>query len=96
MRVILGRANYELLVLVGDTYQIEAIEFGNWFDSVCELTKPYRSDSAALLRLWSNVRKMKDDIFELLKTYSYSTDLDATIFTPAAENEIVLCLNERE
>lgn len=102
MRLILSRANYELLVLVGDTYQIEAIEFGNWFDtvrgflptaSVCELTKPYRSDSAALLRLWNDVRKMEDDIFELLQTYSYSADLDATIFTPAAENEIVLCLN---
>lgn len=102
MRLILSRANYELLVLVGDTYQIEAIEFGNWFDavrfflpkaSVCELTKPYRSDSTALLRLWNDVRKMKDDIFELLQTYCYSTDLDATIFTPAAENEIVLCLN---
>ena len=102
MRLILSRANYELLVLVGDTYQIEAIEFGNWFDavrsflpkaSVCELTKPYRSDSTALLRLWSDVRKMENDIFELLQTYSYSADLDATIFTPAAENEIVLCLN---
>lgn len=102
MRVILGRSNYELLVLVGDTYQIEAIEFGNWFDavrsfmpkaSVCELIKPYRSDSTALLRLWNDVRKMEDDIFELLQTYSYSADLDATIFTPAAENEIVLCLN---
>lgn len=102
MRLILSRANYELLVLVGDTYQIEAIEFGNWFDavrsflpkaSVCELIKPYRSDSTALLRLWNDVRKMEDDIFELLQTYSYSADLDATIFTPAAENEIVLCLN---
>ena len=57
------------------------------------MTKPYRSDSTALLRLWNDVRKMKDDIFELLQTYSYSTDLDATIFTPTAENEIVLCLN---
>lgn len=102
MRLILGRSNYELLVLVGDTYQIEAIEFGNWFDavrcfmpkaSVCELIKPYRSDSMALIRLWNDVRKMEDDIFELLQTYSYSADLDATIFTPAAENEIVLCLN---
>ena len=102
MRLILSRANFELLVLVGDTYQIEAIEFGNWFDavrsflpkaSVCELLKPYRSDSKALLRLWDDVRKMEDDIFELLQTYSYSADLDATIFTPAAENEIVLCLN---
>lgn len=102
MRAILDRANFELLVLVGDTYQIEAIEFGNWFDavrsflpggSVCELTKPYRSDSPALLRLWSDVRKMEDDILDLLQTYSYSANLDATIFTPAAVKEIILCLN---
>lgn len=102
MRTILSQANFELLVLVGDTYQIEAIEFGNWFDavrsflpkaSVCELTKPYRSNSRALLRLWNDVRKMEDDIFEILQTYSYSANLDATIFTPAAENEIILCLN---
>lgn len=102
MRAILKRANFELLVLVGDTYQIEAIEFGNWFDavrnflpegSVCELTKPYRSDSVALLRLWNDVRKMEDDILDLLQTYSYSANLDATIFTPAAEKEIILCLN---
>lgn len=102
MRTILSKANFKLLVLVGDTYQIEAIEFGNWFDAVrsflpeaavCELTRPYRSDSPSLLRLWSDVRKMEDDIFELLQTYSYSANLDATIFTPAAENEIILCLN---
>lgn len=102
MRAILSRANFELLVLVGDTYQIEAIEFGNWFyavrsflpeSSVCELTKPYRSDSPGLLRLWSDVRKMEDDILDLLQTYSYSANLDATIFTPATENEIILCLN---
>ena len=61
MREVLERANFELLVLVGDTYQIESIEFGNWFDAVrfflpqtavCELTTPYRSDSVALLNVW--------------------------------------------
>lgn len=109
MRTILNRAEFDLLVLVGDTYQIEAIEFGNWFDavrsflpkaSVCELTKPYRSDSKALQRLWNDVRKIdilkrddKNAVFELLQAGGYSTDLDISIFTPAAENEIILCLN---
>lgn len=102
MRTVLSKAKFELLVLVGDTYQIEAIEFGNWFDavrsflpqsSVCELTSPYRSESMGLLRLWNDVRKMEDDIYELLQTYGYSSNLDATIFTPIAENEIILCLN---
>jgi ATP-dependent exoDNAse (exonuclease V) alpha subunit len=102
MRAILNRAKFELLVLVGDTYQIEAIEFGNWFDAVrsflpktavCELTKPYRTDSHVLLRLWSDVRKMEDDVLELLQTGGYSLSLDASIFYPAAENKIILCLN---
>lgn len=34
MRKVLEKANYKLLVLVGDTYQIEAISFGNWFSLV--------------------------------------------------------------
>lgn len=102
MRAVLDKANFELLVLVGDTYQIEAIEFGNWFDavrfflppkSVCELTKPYRSDSQALLRVWNDVRKMEDDIYELLQTFGYSADLDQSIFTPTAKSEVILCLN---
>ena len=102
MRAVLERASFELLVLVGDTYQIESIEFGNWFDAVrfflpktstCELTKPYRSDSEALLRVWNDVRKMEDDIYDLLQTYGYSVDLDKSIFAPAAENEVILCLN---
>lgn len=102
MRKVLERARFELLVLVGDTYQIESIEFGNWFDTVrfflprtavCELTKPYRSDCVRLLNVWNDVRKMNGDIYDLLETYGYSTDLDKSIFVPAAQTEIILCLN---
>lgn len=102
MREVLARSTFELLVLVGDTYQIESIEFGNWFDSVrfflpnssiCELTKPYRSDSKELLNVWTDVREMKGDIYDLLQTYGISTVLDKSIFSPAAHNEIILCLN---
>jgi energy-coupling factor transporter ATP-binding protein EcfA2 len=103
MRKILERAKFSLLVLVGDTYQIEAIEFGNWFDavrsflpetSVCELTEPYRGrDSKILLNLWNNVRKMTEDVFVLINGGEYSAMLDESIFTPATENEIILCLN---
>ena len=31
MAALLDKVAYELLVLVGDTYQIESIAFGNWF-----------------------------------------------------------------
>ena len=102
MKEILEKANFELLVLVGDTYQIESIEFGNWFDavrhflpstSVCELTEPYRSESKNLLRVWNDVRKMEDDVYYLFQTFGYSANLDKTIFSPAGEKEIILCLN---
>lgn len=102
MKELLDLAKYKLLILVGDTYQIEAIEFGNWFDairsflpktSVCELTIPYRSESKQLLGLWDNVRKMKDDVYDRLQAGEISATLDTSIFNLAAENEIILCLN---
>lgn len=102
MRELLQLAEFKLLVLVGDTYQIEAIEFGNWFDAVrsflpksavCELTKPYRSDSKQLLALWDNVRKMEDDVLDRLQGGEFSANLDPSIFTSAEDNEIILCLN---
>ena len=102
MKEFLELADFKLLVLVGDTYQIESIEFGNWFDAIrgflpetaiCELVKPYRSNSKQLQALWDNVRKMEDDILDRLQAGSYSADLDPSILNPAAENEIILCLN---
>ena len=102
MKELLDLAKYKLLILVGDTYQIEAIEFGNWFDairsflpktSVCELTRPYRSESKQLLDLWDNVRKMEDDVYDRLQAGEISATLDTSIFNLAAENEIILCLN---
>lgn len=102
MRELLEQAKFKLLILVGDTYQIEAIEFGNWFDAVrnflpktavCELTKPYRSNSKQLLALWDNVRKMEDDVLDRLQGGEFSANLDPSIFTSAEKNEIILCLN---
>lgn len=102
MKEFLELADFKLLVLVGDTYQIESIEFGNWFDAIrgflpetaiCELVKPYRSNSKQLQALWDNVRKMEDDILDRLQAGSYSANLDPSILNPAAENEIILCLN---
>lgn len=102
MKEFLELADYKLLVLVGDTYQIESIEFGNWFDTIrgflpesaiCELIKPYRSNSKQLQALWDNVRKMEDDILDRLQAGGYSVNLDPSILTPASGNEIILCLN---
>ncbi|HNZ99147.1 AAA family ATPase [Ruminococcus sp.] len=107
MRELLRLAKYKLLILVGDIYQIEAIEFGNWFNavrffipptSVCELKKPFRTESKQLLDLWDNVRKMQgnnedSDVFDRLQAGEFSAELDTSIFTSAAKNEIILCLN---
>lgn len=102
MRDILTKATYKLLVLVGDSYQIASIRFGNWFSvarafvpetSVFELTKPYRSKDEGLIKLWDRVRKMDDTILELITRQGYSARLDDSIFAPAEEDEIILCLN---
>lgn len=59
--------------MVGDIFQIEAIRFGNWFETakeflpkntIFELTKPWRSKNDELLNLWDKVRKLNDDISE--------------------------------
>jgi energy-coupling factor transporter ATP-binding protein EcfA2 len=103
MKAILDKAEFDLLVLVGDVYQIAAIEFGNWFSatrgflpttSIYELTKPYRSrHNQDLQTLWDRVRGMDDRIVETLVRNQYSVSLDASIFVPAEPDEIILCLN---
>ena len=102
MRDIIYKAKYKLLILVGDSYQIASIRFGNWFSvasefipktSVYELTKPYRSKDLSLLKLWNRVRNMDDNILELITRQDYSTTLDDSILVPANADEIILCLN---
>jgi hypothetical protein len=102
MRDIINQAKYKLLILVGDSYQIASIRFGNWFSvasefipktSVYELTKPYRSKDLSLLKLWNRVRNMDDNILELITRQDYSTTLDDSILVPANADEIILCLN---
>jgi hypothetical protein len=99
---VLKKTSFKLLVLVGDVYQIESIEFGNWFElipafipktSVFELTNPYRTKSANLLDFWTSVRETKLDIEEIMAHHGYSTVLDESLFELQDENEIILCLN---
>lgn len=103
MKTILEKAEFDLLILVGDIYQIESIEFGNWFTvakgflpetSVYELIIPYRSrNNANLQLLWDRVRNMDDRIVETMARNQYSTSLDASIFEPGKTDEVVLALN---
>lgn len=99
---VLNSTTFDLLVLVGDVYQIESIQFGNWFslarsyipkDSTFELTKPFRTDDDALLTLWDRVRNLDDRIEESLSKNGYSMVLGEGLFERQSEDEIVLCLN---
>lgn len=99
---VLENTAFDLLVLVGDVYQIESIEFGNWFSTirsyvpptaVFELTKPFRTNDEALLTLWDRVRSLDDRIEESLSKNGYSTVLGDTLFVPQRDDEIVLCMN---
>jgi hypothetical protein len=99
---VLDGTSCKLLVLVGDIYQIESIQFGNWFSvirsfipqtSVFELTTPYRTKSHALLGFWNKVRNLDEDIAEVISRQGYSTMLDRSLFEAERFDEIILCLN---
>ncbi len=102
MKTILQRENFSLIVLVGDIYQIESIQFGNWFALAqkfipkkywYELETPYRTQNNELLKVWSKVRNLEFDALEYLTHYGYIAKLDDSIFSRSTENEIILCLN---
>lgn len=99
---ILENTSFKLLILVGDSYQIESIQFGNWFsainsfipkDSIFELKTPYRTSSGSLLEFWNRVRNIEDDIAECMAQNGYSALLNSELFEKNASDEIVLCLN---
>lgn len=99
---VLQKANFEMLLLVGDTYQIDAIQFGNWFsvlksflpeNAVFELTQPHRTKDARLLELWDKVRQMDDTAKEVIERESYSLKVDETLLSSLELGEAILCLN---
>ena len=93
-----------LLVLAGDIYQIESIDFGNWFyyakdiiktdGANVELLNTWRTDKKELKGLWDEVRKIQPIITEKLAIDGpFSADIGEEIFVSQDEDEIVLCLN---
>lgn len=102
MAKIIKKVVCKMMILVGDTYQIESIVFGNWFSIAKyfipqyawnELEKPYRTDDQHLLEFWKKVRNLDDDLTEYIVNYGYSCNLDSTVFDKKSEDEIILCLN---
>lgn len=101
MLKILENCNYNSLLLVGDIYQIEAIDFGNWFrfakelivDCSYELLENFRTSNNGLMKLWSKVRNLEEGITEKIIDEDYSDVISESIFNNREKEEIVLCLN---
>ena len=101
MLKMLEKNNYDCILLVGDIYQIEAIEFGNWFrfakelipENSYELTENFRTTNNGLRKLWSKVRNLDEGITEKTIDEAYSEILSESIFDDRKNEEIVLCLN---
>ena len=95
------KSNYDCLLLVGDIYQIEAIDFGNWFrfakellqDYSYELTENFRTNNNGLKNFWSKVRNLENDITEKTIDENYSEPISESIFNNRQTEEMVLCLN---
>lgn len=95
--------NGSLLVLAGDIYQIESIDFGNWFfyakeilpeKSIVELDNTWRTEEPTIKDLWEEVRFLKPIITEkLVIDGPFSEDIGKSIFTKRSKDEVVLCLN---
>lgn len=101
-RDILSNIQFDFLIAVGDTYQIESIRFGNWFDiakeylksSSYELKTTYRTENdSELKKVWDKIRENESDILEYLSRNNYSKSLSPELFAPSMKNEVILCLN---
>lgn len=92
-----------LLVFAGDIYQIESIDFGNWFfyakeilpeSAVIELDNTWRTNKPKIKDLWEEVRFLKPIITEkLVINGPFSEDIGKNIFIRQDDDEVVLCLN---
>lgn len=102
MKKILSRKGFSLLLLVGDTCQVESIRLGNWFDvarnflgkhCTFQLEKSWRAANDSIKELWDSVRTIEDDIAERLVACNATRPLCEDIFDRASNDEIILCLN---
>lgn len=102
MKKVLQHRNYKMILLCGDTYQIQSIEFGNWFsllrhflneDAVADFNNQFRSQSEVLLNVWNATRNLNNNLQELFDAEEISHQIDDSIFEKQNDDEIILCLN---
>lgn len=104
MELLLGKiSNDALIVMSGDIYQIESIDFGNWFfyakdivkakGASIELSSTWRTEKEELKGLWKAVREKSTIVTEMLSMEGpFSENLGENIFH-LDEDEVVPCLN---
>lgn len=97
----------DVLVLSGDIYQIESIDFGNWFTFakkcitdlrvVYELDGTFRTDNENLKKFWKRVRESEKANLEDSVHFEFTSPLDEFVFgekeSGVMKDEIILCLN---
>lgn len=105
MSIFLEKMNSStFLVLAGDIYQIESIDFGNWFFYAKDIIKSYganielhntwRTQNQALINLWNAVRNKEDLITEILAIDGpFSEDIGPNLLEREDDDEVILCLN---
>lgn len=105
MKVFLEKMRPDtFLVLAGDTYQIESIDFGNWFTyakdiiktkgSNVELVSTWRTKDPGLIELWNETRNKGALITEkLVIDGPFSENIGAGVLNSEIMDEVILCLN---
>lgn len=102
------RANpNSIYLIVGDPYQIESIQFGNWYELalnlfknknvVYELKEAHRTNSKELLQVWNLVRNVvgkgnDTKLIELLSGYNITKRFNDDGIFELNKNQIILCL----
>ncbi len=93
-------------MIVGDPFQIESIEFGNWFKLVLvlfskqnfifNLEENHRARTNELQKVWDAVRNLdgmeENKILELTSTFEFAKTITKDAFK-IENHQVVLCLN---
>lgn len=101
---ILKYKKFKKIVLVGDVYQIESIDFGNWFylcknllpkHCIFELDDTHRTKKECLKLYWKAVRNSDDNVREIASRGHFTKPINQFIknYEDNGEDQIVLCLN---
>lgn len=103
MRLLSKLKEESLIVMAGDIYQIESIDFGNWFtyaknlisnNSKVELLNNWRTEVPNLQNLWDEVRNKGNHIVDMLVIDGpFSETITEKLFEDHKQGEVVLCLN---